>query len=81
MLILPQIFDINVIALFNENVIIYVEGDDCMVMKEGTKTIIFRVDSKTKFSIEMVSHAENMLVNNWITNIIKIIEKSKSRKK
>lgn len=51
-----------------------------MVMKEGTKTIIFRVDSKTKFSIEMASHAENMLVNNWITNIIKIIEKSKSRK-
>ena len=79
-----------------------------MVMKEGTKTITFRVDSKTKFSIEMASHAENMLVNNWITNIIKnlsdmyiskealklnkniiikknnlikIIEKSKSRKK
>lgn len=41
-----------------KNVIIYVEGDDCMVMKEGTKTITFRVDSKTKFAIEMAAHAE-----------------------
>ena len=44
-----------------------------MVMKEGTKTITFRVDSKTKFAIEMEDHAENMLVNNLITNVIKII--------
>ena len=44
-----------------------------MVMKEGTKTITFRVDSKTKFEIEMAGHAENRLVNNLITNVIKII--------
>ena len=56
-----------------KNVIIYVEGDDCMVMKEGTKTITFRVYSKTKFAIEMADHAENRLVNNLITNVIKII--------
>ena len=42
-----------------------------MVMKEGTKTITFRVDSETKFAIEMAAHAENRSVNNWITNIIK----------
>lgn len=29
-----------------------------MVMKEGTKTITFRVDSKTKFAIEMAAYAE-----------------------
>lgn len=29
-----------------------------MVMKEGTKTITFRVDSKTKFAIKMEAHAE-----------------------
>ena len=44
-----------------------------MVMKEGTKTITFRVDSKTKFEIKMADHAENRLVNNLITNVIKII--------
>ena len=44
-----------------------------MVMKERTKTITFRVYSKTKFAIEMADHAENRLVNNLITNVIKII--------
>lgn len=42
-----------------------------MVMKEGTKTITFIVDSETKFAIEMAAHEENRSVNNWITNIIK----------
>ena len=42
-----------------------------MVMKEVTKTITFRVDSETKFAIEIAAHAENRSANNWITNIIK----------
>lgn len=52
-----------------------------MVMKEGTKTITFRVDSETKFAIEMAAHAENRSVNNWITNIIKNYLKEQKGKK
>ena len=48
-----------------------IQGDDCMVMKEGTKTITFIVDSETKFAIEIAAHAENRSANNWITNIIR----------
>lgn len=42
-----------------------------MVMKEVTKTITFRVDSETKFAIEMAAHEENRSVNNWILNVIR----------
>ena len=42
-----------------------------MVMKEGTKTITFIVDSETKFAIEMEAHEENRSVNNWILNVIR----------
>ena len=52
-----------------------------MVMKEGTKTITFRVDSETKFAIEMAANAENRSVNNWITNIIKNYLKEQKCKK
>lgn len=48
-----------------------IQGDDCMVMKEGTKTITFIVDSETKFAIEMAAHEENRSVNNWILNVIR----------
>ena len=51
-----------------------------MVMKEGTKTITFRVYSKTKFAIEMADHAENRLVNNLITNVIKLFKRTKVEK-
>lgn len=52
-----------------------------MVMKEGTKTITFIVDSETKFEIEMAAHEENRSVNNWITNIIKNYLKEQKCKK
>lgn len=52
-----------------------------MVMKEGTKTITFIVDSETKFAIEMAAHEENRSVNNWITNIIKNYLKEQKCKK
>lgn len=48
-----------------------IQVDDCMVMKEGTKTITFIVDSETKFAIEMAAHEENISVNNWILNVIR----------
>ena len=48
-----------------------IQGDDCMVMKEGTKTITFIVYGETKFAIEMAAHEENRSVNNWILNVIR----------
>lgn len=52
-----------------------------MVMKEGTKTITFRVDSETKFAIEMAAHEENRSVNNWILNVIRNHFKEQNAKK
>ena len=42
-----------------------------MVMKEGTKSIIFRLPEDEKFQIELAAHAENRSVNNWILNVIR----------
>lgn len=64
-----------------KNVIICVEGDDCMVMKEGTKTITFRLPEQEKFAIEMAAHAENRSVNNWILNVIRQHLKGQNVKK
>lgn len=52
-----------------------------MVMKEGTKTITFIVDSETKFAIEMAAHEENRSVNNWILNVIRNHFKEQNAKK
>lgn len=52
-----------------------------MVMKEGTKTITFIVDSETKFAIEMAAHEENKSVNNWILNVIRNHFKEQNAKK
>ena len=41
--------------------------------KSETKVITVRLPEETKFAIEMANHAENRLVNNLITNVIKII--------
>ena len=51
-----------------KNVIIYVEGDDCMVMKEGTKTIIFRVDSSPINLYTMQKYACKQLDNKYNKN-------------
>ena len=42
-----------------------------MVMKDGTKTITFRLPEEEKFQIEMAAHTENRSVNNWILNVIR----------
>lgn len=42
-----------------------------MVMKEGTKSITFRLPEEDKFAIEMAAHTENRSVNNWILNVIR----------
>ena len=52
-----------------------------MVMKEGTKTITFIIDSETKFAIEMAAHEENRSVNNWILNVIRNHFKEQNAKK
>lgn len=52
-----------------------------MAMKEGTKSITFRLPEEDKFAIEMAAHAENRSVNNWILNVIKNKLKEQNAKK
>ena len=51
------------------------------MMKEGTKTITFRLPEQEKFQTEMAAHAENRSVNNWILNVIRNYLKEQSVKK
>lgn len=59
----------------------YQEGGINMVMKEGTKSITFRLPEEEKFQIEMAAHAENRSVNNWILNVIRNHLKEQKAKK
>ena len=52
-----------------------------MAMKEGTKTITFRLPEEEKFQIEMAAYAENRSVNNWILNVIRNYFKEQNAKK
>ena len=51
-----------------------------MAMKEGTKTITFRLPEEEKFQIEMAAYAENRSVNNWILNVIRNYFKEQNAK-
>lgn len=60
-----------------KNVIIFVEGDDYMVCKPGTKVITVRLSEEEKFQVELMAHAENRSVNNFILTIIRDYLKQK----
>ena len=49
-------------------------------MKEGTKTISFRVPEELKLQIEMQAFKENRSVNNFLQYIVKEYLESQKRK-
>lgn len=53
-----------------------------MVMKEGTKSITFRLPEEEKLQIEIAAYSENRSVNNWILNVIRnyLKEQNKAKK-
>ena len=42
-----------------------------MVMKEGTKTVTFRIPEELKLQIEMQAFRENRSVNNFLQYVVK----------
>lgn len=50
-------------------------------MKEGTKTISFRVPEELKLQIEMRAFKENRSVNNFLQYVVKEYLENEKRKK
>lgn len=51
-----------------------------MVMKEGTKTITFRLPEDLKLQIEMRAFKENRSVNNFLQHVVKEYLENEKRK-
>ena len=52
-----------------------------VAMKEGTKTITFRIPEELKFAIECQAFKENRSVNNFLQNIVAEYLKNQNEKK
>ena len=70
-----QLFDITLQFIYN----IFEVID--LVMKEGTKTISFRIPEELKLQIEMQAFKENRSVNNLLQYIAKEYLENEKRKK